>query len=357
MIGGSRNEEFRGNVIKSLSKVWGFRGDAENAAGKAIGKVTNKFAKVVEGIAGMSERSFGIYMNKLRADMFDGLLEQLGDNPTKAELEDIGRAVRIATGKVATQGTGTWDKVVNMLFFAPRWRASRWGWATGAPIWMAEGGFKGILKGGTRSQRVIGKMYARHMAGKLAQASVIAIASALLTGRSPDETFELDPRSSQFMKLKMGNGTYVDWSGGVTDPLDITTRLLTAQRKTLGGEVVNMVGDKAPLLGQKPAEIVGSYLRTGLAPVPGMVADFVFREDPMGKPLPEGIVGKAGYVAGRGVPLSVSSAKEAFTNEELDVALAAAMFDFLGSASMTVPPKEPKAEKKSSTTSYKNPYL
>jgi hypothetical protein len=356
MLGGTRNEEMRGNVIKGLTKVWGFRGDSKNPIGKVAGSVTNKFAQAVEGVAGMSERAFAIWMNKLRANMFNNMVEEFDNAPTKRELEDIGRTVRTSTGKILTKGTGTWDKVINMLFFAPRWRGSRWAWSFGAPLWMADGGFKGLLKGGTRSQRVIGKMYVRHLAGKSAQALTLLAAGWLLFGKSPDEVFELDPRSSQFMKLKMGNGTYVDWSGGVTDPIDITTRLLMGQRKTLGGEIIDTRGEDVPFGGQSGAEIIGNYARTGLAPVPGMAMDFLTGKNVVGEPIPEGVAGKAAYVAGRGVPLSVSSAKEAFTNEELDVALAAAMFDFLGSASMTVPPKEPKAEKKSST-SYKNPYL
>jgi hypothetical protein len=80
---------------------------------------------------------------------------------------------------------------------------------------------------------------------------------------------ELDPRSSDGLKIKTGDTRY-DILGGFQQYIRLATQLLTGQKKsTKTGEIKNIDGEGA--FGEDKGDVAGRFLRGKLAPVPAYI--------------------------------------------------------------------------------------
>jgi hypothetical protein len=107
-------------------------------------------ADLAEKIPGVraSNRAYVVYLNRLRADMFDAMSATLARNgePTMAEYKAIAQYINVATGRGSFGKK--FDKATDALaavFFSPRYVASRFNFIrrTGA----------GVRRGGWRRRR------------------------------------------------------------------------------------------------------------------------------------------------------------------------------------------------------------
>lgn len=208
-------------------------------------------------IVGASARAYRTFLNDLRIQMFENLANTLPKDgaPTPQELQALGFFVNVATGR---GGLGNFEKAADNLstvFFSPRYTVSRFQWLTGAPL------FYSAKVGSPNTTRAIANQYARTGAAYVTLAGMVpALAYAL--GYDEDEVgFSLDPRSSDYMKLKIGNKR-IDLGGGISQTGRIISTIVTGQR-------VNAAGDVEKNRPDQQLDSIVRYVRSKLAPVVG----------------------------------------------------------------------------------------
>jgi hypothetical protein len=90
---------------------------------------------------------------------------------------------------------------------------------------------------------------------------------------------ETDMRSGKFGRVKFGNVSQ-DLTGGFNAYLTLLARVLTGEKKTAKGEIVELTGK-----GITPdrLDIVETFFENKLAPVPGYIRDMLRGRDPSGQ--------------------------------------------------------------------------
>ena len=216
--------------------------------------------KLVQG----SERAFLGFLNKLRADTFDTMLkgyEQAGIELTDKALKDIATYVNSATGrgkmpKSAEQGAS----MLNALFFSPRLFFSRVNLLN--PLYYAR------LDGPVRKEAIKNTM---------GMWAVIGTAATLASLNGYD--VELDPRSSDFLKIRDGTKRY-DIAGGFGQYLTLIARIATNESKTIKGEI-NEAGN-GPFDFNR-ANAIGTFIRNKTSPIASFLWDWAEGQNTIGE--------------------------------------------------------------------------
>lgn len=221
-------------------------------------------------IFGRFERAFSMFLNHLRADVFDGMHASL-DNPTAKELEAIGHHVNVVTGRGGnTKPNALIDSYLgaaNVLALAPRLLLSRLQYMAGpGRLLMPEGksGYSPQVK------KVIAKQFARALAG-------FGIATLLMDIVS-DDGVEFDPRSSNFMSGRFGN-THLGLLPGFAPVIVLAARLISGQKK-INGKIVPVEG-----YGGGAGTLILNFVRSKLRPMLGAAMDTMTRKDVVGRPI------------------------------------------------------------------------
>lgn len=231
--------------------------------GKQEELFVSKLAKLLPGVKA-SERAYVAFLNKIRADTFDSMAASLAKdgNPTIAEMEAIANFINVATGRGKLHGSiEKAADALNKTLFAPRYVASRFQLMSGQPLY----------GGSAATRKLIIREYAKFITG----AGVV-----LGLGTMAGGDVELDPRSSDFGKLRFGE-TRLDPFGGLTQVVTFASRLATGKYKNAKGELESAYGDGAR---QDASTTVGRFLRSKLAPFPGAVLDSLSGKNIVGEP-------------------------------------------------------------------------
>lgn len=217
-----------------------------------------------------TETAYTAFVRKTRADVFDKYIDIAKENGVELsndELVSIGKMVNSLTGRGHLGKLEPAGKAINNLFFSPKMLASHIQTLT-QPITGAGGS--------SFVRRQAAYNLIKMTAGT---AAVLATAKALL----PKDSVELDPRSSDFGKIKVGN-TRFDVTGGMGSVLVLLSRLSTAAAKaTTGAKIMSykssttgqMQDLTSPEFGkQNLLDIVESFFENKLSPVAGVARDF-----------------------------------------------------------------------------------
>jgi len=244
----------------------------------------NKIPKVLGGgIIRGSQRAYVTFLNRMRADTFDAMLASLqkGPEPTTEEVNAIANYINIATGRGDLGKFQQAGEALNTVFFAPRLVASRFQILGGYPYFKSSG----------RTKNLVLREYAKFLTGA---ALVYAIGMALQDDE--DEPVELDPRSSDFLKLRYGD-TRVDPLGGLIQASVLLSRLATGEKKQLSGKVVP-IRDEYRLLNlfrERPRrnkvgygadntfDVGANFLRSKFSPSFGAAVDLLTGETVVGE--------------------------------------------------------------------------
>jgi uncharacterized protein YukE len=279
-----------------------------------------------------SQRAFTTFLNVLRADTFDAMAAGLSlrRKPTLDEAKIIANYVNVATGRGKIGTKGTTGTGLNTVFFAPRLVASRFNLLAGQPMY-----------GGTaRTRAYIAAEYARFLMGT---AAAIAL---LMWGLSDDDdkaTLELDPRSSDFGKVKIGN-TRIDPLAGLAQVTVFLSRVATGVTITSKGEMKPLrnayrlfddgtrtwhgyrlkyrevaYGDDTTY------DVLTRFLRTKLAPFPGTMVNLAVGENVVGEP-----VGPDDAALSLVTPLSVQNVADVMEEHGMPKGSAITMLELLG---------------------------
>ncbi len=218
-----------------------------------------------------SQRAYTAFLNRARADWYDLLKNSLTDGDkalTEKQGKAIANAVNVFTGRGAV--SGKWlhaMTALNDVFFAPRWRMSRFQTLLGQPLWKNSG-----------ARGVIAKEYAKALIGYGSIMSLLGWAM-----RNTSTPMEKNPVSTEFGKVRIGN-TRIDLMQGLQQPTVFMSRLLSGRTKTAKGEIQKIYGDVG--YGKTTAsDVITHFLRSSLAPVPGGIWNLVEQKNVVGEPV------------------------------------------------------------------------
>lgn len=227
----------------------------------------SRWARRIPGV-GASERAYTTFLNRLRADSFDTMAENLGKHGkvTIEEAKAIANYVNVATGRGNLDGAAKAATVFNTLFFSPRYVVSRFQLLAGQPFY----------RGTVRTRTLVAQEYARTLAGA-------AVVYAL--GQAAGATISTDPTSPDFGKLKFGN-TRVDPLFGLTQASVFLSREGLALRRFLTQDQ-----SKQPKYGSG-GEVLARFLRSKLSPVVGSAVDILSGKNVVGQKVTPQSVGQ-----------------------------------------------------------------
>ncbi|MCK5611416.1 hypothetical protein KAR91_56620 [Candidatus Pacearchaeota archaeon] len=262
-------------------------------------RFASRFAAKIPGIK-QSERSYTTALNWMRLSVYSKLrhgLVQTGRPVTETSLKRISAVINDLSGR-SNLGKNIQTKriagLLNALFFAPRFTLSR----LNVPAKMA-----------SRDPNV------RRQAS-LALASFVGTnlaAMGLVKMIWGDKMqIELDPRSSEFGKMKFGNVRIDPWAGYV--PLvRFAAQMATGQRKTSGTNELRDISRK---------RVMSRFIRSKESPIAGLITDVYTGKKFSGKELNWTEFNLENEFYQRLTPLSIQDFLDASVNDGVATGLA-----------------------------------
>ena len=265
----------------------------------------SNFASKIPGISA-SNRAYAVYLNKLRADVFDKAVEAWGGPLAKKESEyrALASFINYATGRGDLGPFNTSAPLLNALFFSPRLVVSR-AQTIAAPLLFAAQG-----------NPAAAKMAAGELV-KFVGAGMAVLGLAKLAGAAVED----DPRSSKFGKIEIGPHQVDIWAG-FQPVARYTAQFITGERKTQSGEIV--VTDGTGPFGETRLDTATRFARSKLGPPAGLAVDALEGQDFVGES-----VDPASAIASRLIPLGWQQVYEAVEADRKD-AMRGAIVGLLG---------------------------
>jgi hypothetical protein len=257
----AREESFMSNLAEKIPVI----GKTLN-----VGKVKIPGTNLVKG----SERAYTMYLNKMRVDLFNRFADDMEgrgltfENSPKA-YKEMANYVNNSTGR-GDLGAKL-DRVapiLNSLFFSPRLIASRMNMLT----YLAQPRFYREVP---KEVRVA---YFKDMTKFVGLG--LTVLGLFSINKDDNTTVEIDPRSSDFGKVKNKNTRWDIW-GGFQQYVRLFSQMATGERKSTTGKIYTLDGEGA--FGQTTTDVLVSFGRGKLAPVPGMAVDLLSRRTIVGE--------------------------------------------------------------------------
>jgi hypothetical protein len=247
-----------------------------------------------------SQRAYTTYLNRLRADYFDYLVDTLGHKGavTEAEAKVLANYVNIATGRGNLGKFEDAGVLLNAMFFAPKLVASRFqllGAGIRAPLDAATG-FRLRPANERAARKLIAKEYARSLSGIGAFYGMVG--AGISAGVLPGVSLTFDPRSSDFGKIVIGN-TRIDPLMGLAQVTRLISTLAAGERVNQRGQVVPIRGDNVPFGQPDGGDVIERFVRTKFNPLTGAAWDRIAGKDVVGEK-----VTLKSTVAGLAIPLT-----------------------------------------------------
>jgi hypothetical protein len=265
----------------------------------------SRWAEKIPGVS-HSQRAYTTFLNKLRADSFDAMMQKLTKNgqATPTEAKAIANFINVATGRGSLGMKENALVGLNTIFFAPRYTASRFQLLALQPLY----------RGSMRTRTMVAGEYARFLTGALI---VYGLSEAM------GAKVETDSRSSDFGKIQIGD-TRIDPLSGLSQATVLLSRVWKGETKSLSGKVTALRGDKIPF-GGGMAEVLGRFARTKLSPSFGTAVNVASGRDIVGnKVTPESVV------AANFVPISLQDVYETMRTQGVGVGAAIGILSMFG---------------------------
>lgn len=195
-----------------------------------------------------SNRAYAGMLNTLRFNVFNDLASSFAKTgqASKTNLKALADFINTGTGRGSLLNLEQSATLLSKLLFAPRFIMSRVQFMN--PIWYAK-------------QPKPVRIEALKTFGTFAGTVISIITIAKMGGAD----VELDPRSSNFGKMKSGN-TYYDLTAGFGLYIRLFVQLITGEKKTLTSKKVEELGGDKPFSDTR-LDILGRAARGKLAPL------------------------------------------------------------------------------------------
>jgi hypothetical protein len=298
-----------------------------------------RWAKYWPGVA-ISGRVYVMLVNGLRSAMFDALANGLyigGRQMTLEEGKLLASFVNVTTGRSDLKGIPILEKLekhsafLNTVFFAARFVAARFQYLA-MPFYLPFAG-GGVSKAWDVKKAIYVEMM-RTTGSYMAVLGAVSLLSTMFWDDDDEErpTIGTDPTTSDFGKVKFGD-TRIDFGGGILQSMVFLSRF------GLGRQGDTQFGDQP----MTRATLVGDFIRTKLAPVPGFIwTGLDGWKDPVGNVQDELLGFKVHPSIGTGVRLFVPLTTQNMYDVVADHGLAGlplAAMSFLGVRISTYGPK------------------
>ncbi len=224
----------------------------------------SRWAEKIPGVKA-SARAYVVFLNKLRADSFDAMVESMGRSGavTQKEAEAIANYINVATGRGNLGSMESAAVPMAQVLFSPRLVASRFQLLALQPLY----------HGSARTRKAIAGEYARFILG----AGIV-----LALGAAAGGDLEDDPRSSDFGKIRFGK-TRLDPMGGLIQPFVLMSRLVSGKTKSGKGAVIPIRGEGRPHDGKAAWDIIAAFVRSKLSPIASTAVDVISKENTVGE--------------------------------------------------------------------------
>ena len=302
------------------SKNWVLAKRSNLEMTKLDGELTDKeddfrstFAEKIPGVRA-SGRAYVAFLNSLRMNTFDTMIELVGRHGvvTDKQAKSLAHFINISTGR----GGGKYAKseLASLLLWSPNLQSARIQYL-----------FHGMTLGLTMSTKGTRKIIAKEYA-KFAAMTYMIIGLASLFGADVED----DPRSSDFLKIKIGN-TRFDMTTGLASYLRTLAQITVGKRKSLStGELAK----------QDRLRITSRFLRGKLSPMPAILGNILAGKDVVGTPTTHWTVLQ------NLIPLTFMDMIDATKLEGLPMGSLALMSAIVGIGSSTFDPTDKKIAKK-----------
>ncbi len=226
-----------------------------------------------------SERAFVTYLNESRLDAFEmGYNVMKAQGATEAEVDLLRNFINLSSGRgILPKALDKYAPALNAVLFSPRLQAS-------------------LLELPYQIGRMLlsDNPYMRKEAAKALVTFVGGGVGILSLLNASGNKIEIDPRSADFGKIKIGE-TRLDIWRGYLQYARFAAQMLTEERKSAFGNM-----NKA-----ERAETAWRFLQSKSSPVFGMMVDLLRNENYMGKPIFNDTTGFSQAVKERALPLAV----------------------------------------------------
>lgn len=220
--------------------------------------------KLVKG----SERAYVMYLNKLRWDIANKYVSEFEEsgktfNNNKKLYERLGRYINAITGAGDLGNLDQWAPVFNALLFSPRLMASRLKllnpyYIITSPPEIRKLYYKDMGAAFSKTIGVLGPLYAYSQLQKKDDKHKVSV--------------ELDPRSSDFAKIRQGD-TRWNILGGFQPYMRLAAQLVSGKRKSSNSGMIQELNGEGNF-GTTRGDVLGTFARGKLSPIAGMAVDF-----------------------------------------------------------------------------------
>jgi hypothetical protein len=291
--------------------------DAKEASEEVFKSI---FAKKIPGV-NLSERAYNAYLNTVRADCFDSLVDALKavsgqSRIQQKELEALANYVNVATGRGSIGAAEKYANELSTVFFAPKLTASRWQMLAGQPLY----------GGSMRSRMIIAGEYGKYLAGLGTIYGLAKMAGAEVTW---------DTRSTDFGKIRFGQNR-IDPLSGLGKHAVYAARIITGQFEGSSGKSEPIYDGKGR---NNWDDITERYARSTLSPLYGTAVTLATGRGVDGKPY------RPSDIPYDLLPLSVRDVYEQFKANGPATATAMSLISLHGGGIDTYEKKEPRMTK------------
>lgn len=280
-----------------------------------------RWAHAMPIVAGFN-RAAQAYLNKVRFDTWLAMRKSMTRRGAATPIEDaaIAQFVNESTGR----GTlGKFEPAALFLgrtMFSPRYFWSRVQLLSGHSMWAGTG----------RSRAAIAQEYARSLVGLGLYYAMLGLATRASSGSGV--SLDLDPRSADFGKVRVGN-TRIDPLAGLAQVITFVGRTLSGQSKTVSGEIVpirSTPSSPVPYGKDDWYGVAARFARSKAHPVPGNLAS-IFSGTEM-----DGTPASSVRLAGRMVaPITYFDVYDALKAQNLPTATITSLLTLLGEGLQT----------------------
>jgi hypothetical protein len=192
-----------------------------------------------------SNRAYATYLNLIRAEVFDMLVANNPSDMSAVRLQAIAAGVNELSGR---GDVGRHAETLAIPFWAPRFMKSAFDVVMLKPIHGKS--FQGSVETTAETRKMFAEQYARMM-GSLAV--IYSLALMFKGGDDDEDKIDWDLRSSKFGAIRFGS-QYWSPLGYFRSVMTLAAQLVAGQRKTAGGDIVNLREDYLPFADEKQAK-------------------------------------------------------------------------------------------------------
>jgi hypothetical protein len=168
-------------------------------------------------------------------------------------------------------------------------------------------------------------------------------AMAMAIAKAGGAEVEMDPRSTDFGKIKVGDTRY-DILAGLQQWVRLISQVVSGEKKTIAGDVQEL-SDPTKYKPDTRADVIERFLRSKAAPIPGAVGNWLYGTDLNGKPVKYkfgNLKEFFGTEEGRLIaPLWITDLIGSYDQLSAGQDAANALLSFFGLGIQTYAPKEP----------------